>query len=301
MRELVRHVERLQRLVVFDAAARLGSFTAAAAELGMSQPAATRQIRSLEQALGADLFARTANRSELTDAGRRLWGHVAAGFDTIEGGLAELTAHADTFVLAAHPGIAQQWLVPRIDGLRDALGSRELRLRLFDRDDELAHGEYDASIRVGDGAFPGQSSRLLFPEVVVPVAAPSVALAHRLTARSAPAALQHVPLVHMDDGDRPWMTWHHWLGEFGLAFPPQPGRVLFQNYPMVLQQALAGRGVALGWRPLIDDLVEGGALVVVGSEVRSEHGYYVTWRQGTPSPAVHALIEWLVAQAAVRR
>ena len=66
-----------------------------------------------------------------------------------------------------------------------------------------------------------------------------------------------MPLVHMDDGDRPWMTWPHWLGEFGLPFPPQPGRVLFQNYPMVLQQALAGRGVALGWRPLIDDLVNG--------------------------------------------
>jgi DNA-binding transcriptional LysR family regulator len=301
VRELVRHVERLQRLVVFDAAARLGSFTAAAAELGMSQPAVTRQIRALELALGADLFARTANRSELTDTGRRLWGHVAAGFDTIEGGLAELTARADTFVLAAHPGIAQQWLVPRIDGLRDALGARELRLRLFDRDDELTHGEHDASIRVGDGTFPGQSCRLLFPEVVVPVAAPSVALTHGLDAGSAADALQHVPLVHMDDGDRPWMTWHHWLGEFGLAFPPQPGRVLFHNYPMVLQQALAARGVALGWRPLIDDLVDGGALVIVGPEVRSDRGYYVTWRQGTPSPAVDALIEWLAAQAAVKR
>jgi DNA-binding transcriptional LysR family regulator len=73
--------------------------------------------------------------------------------------------------------------------------------------------------------------------------------------------------------------------------------VLFQNYPMVLQQALAGRGVALGWRPLIDDLVDGGALVVVGPEVRSDRGYYVTWRGATPSPAVSSLVDWLVAQA----
>lgn len=106
VRQLVRRVDRLQRLAGFDAAARLGSFTAAAEELGISQPAITRQIRSLEDALGVALFARTANRSELTDAGRRLWGHVAAGFDTIEGGLAELATRADTFVLAAHPGIA---------------------------------------------------------------------------------------------------------------------------------------------------------------------------------------------------
>ena len=294
-RAIVRQVDRLQRLVVFDAAARLGSFTAAAEELGLSQPAVTRQIRALEEALGVALFTRTANRSGLTDPGRRLWGHVAAGFDTIEGGLAELATRADTFVLAAHPGIAQQWLVPRIDGLRAALGARELRLRLFDRDDELAHGELDASIRVGDGAFTGQSAQLLFPEVVVPVAAPAVAAEHGLAAAD-PAALQHVPLVHMDDGDRPWMTWHDWLGAFGLAFPPQPGRVLFQNYPMVLQQALAGRGVALGWRPLIDDLVDGGALVVVGPEVRSHRGYYVTWRQGPPSPAVASLVTWLLGE-----
>lgn len=297
VRQLVRRVDRLQRLAAFDAAARLGSFTAAAEELGISQPAITRQIRSLEDALGVALFARTANRSELTDAGRRLWGHVAAGFDTIEGGLAELATRADTFVLAAHPGIAQQWLVPRIDGLRAALGGRELRLQLFDGDTELAHGEYDACIRVGDGGFPGQSARLLFPEVVVPVAAPSVAAEHGLHAASAPAELHHVPLVHMDDGDRPWMTWHDWLGSFGLAFPPQQGRVLFQNYPMVLQQALAGRGVALGWRPLIDDLVDGGALVVVGPEVRADRGYWVTWRHGPPSAPVASLVEWLDAQS----
>lgn len=296
MRDVVRRVDRVQRLVVFDAAARLGSFTAAASELGMSQPAVTRQIRALEQALGVVLFSRTANRSELTAAGRRLRGHVASAFDTIEAGLAELEPRDATFVLAAHPGIAQQWLVPRIDGLRSALGERELRLRLFDRDDELAHGEHDASIRVGDGHFPGQSARLLFPEVVVPVAAPVVARSHQLDAATPPEALRHVPLVHMDDGDRPWMTWHDWFGSFGLTFPPQPGRVLFQNYPMVLQQALAGRGVALGWRPLIDDLVDGGALVAVGPEVRSPRGYWVTWRSGPPSPTVAALIAWLDAQ-----
>jgi LysR family glycine cleavage system transcriptional activator len=298
MRAVARRVDRLQRLVVFDAAARLGSFTAAGGELGLSQPAVTRQIRALEQSLGVALFARTANRSELTDAGRRLRGHVAAAFDTIEAGLAELTPNDTTFVLAAHPGIAQQWIVPRIDGLRDALGGRELRLRLFDRDDELAGGDHDAAIRVGDGHFPGQSSHELFPEVVVPVAAPTVTRDHLLDRSGAPERLLDVPLVHMDDGDRPWMTWSGWFGEFGLTFPPQPGRVLFQNYPMVLQQALAGRGVALGWRPLIDELVDGGALVAVGPEVRSASGYYVTWRAGRPTEAVAALVDWLVAQAA---
>ena len=85
----------------------------------------------------------------------------------------------------------------------------------------------------------------------------------------------------------------HTLAEFGIALRRQPGRVLFHNYPMVLQQTLLGRGVALGWRPLIDEYVAGGALEIVGPEVRSSRGYYVTWPTGRPSEPVQALIDWL--------
>ncbi len=295
MRALLRHVDRIQRLAVFESAARLGSFTAAAKELGMTQPAVTRQIRSLELSLGAELFRRTANRSELTELGARLGDHIAAGFDVIEAGLAELAEHAGTFVLAAHPGIAQQWIVPRIDGLHDALGELDLRLWLFDRDSEIAEGGFDAAVRVGTGEFPGQSSHLLFRERVVPVASPGFAKQYGLSADSTAADVYEVPFVHMDDGDRPWMTWANWLAEFGITLRRQPGRVLFHNYPMVLQQALAGRGVALGWRTLIDELEAGDALVVVGPEVRSNRGYYVTWPAGEPDVGVQSLITWLTS------
>lgn len=297
MRTIIRKVDRLQALAVFEATARLGSFTAAGRELGLSQPAVTRQIRSLERRLGAELFVRTANRSALSDVGRRLRDHVSAGFDVIEAGLAELAEQAGTFVLAAHPGIAQAWLVPRLDEINEVLGGLDLRLWLFDRDVELADGSFDAAIRVGDGHFPGLDHRLLFPEVVVPVATAALADEYDLTSSSTAADVYRAPFVHMDDGDRPWMTWADWLDEFGIALHRQPGRVLFHNYPMVLQRALLGHGVALGWRPLIDDYLDGGALVVVGPEVRSERGYYVTWPAGHATPAVAALTAWLIESA----
>lgn len=296
MRTLVREVDRLQRLAVFEAAARLGSFTGAGAELGMTQPAVTRQIRALERALGVELFSRSANRSDLTDIGRRLRSHVSAGFDQIETGLAELADHTGEFVLAAHPGIAQSWLVPHIDQLKDVLGDLELRLWLFDRDAELADARFDAAIRVGDGNFPDLDSVLLFPEVVVPITSPGIAEQYGLDETSTAADVYTAPFIHMDDGDRPWMTWSDWLDQFGITLQRQPGRVLFHNYPMVLQRALLGYGVALGWRPLVDEYVERGALVVVGPQVRSERGYYVTWPGGPPSPAVQALIDWLTTR-----
>lgn len=294
MRQIVRRVNRLQRLAVFEAAARLGSFTGAADELGMTQPAVTRQIRGLEQALGSELFRRTSNRSELTEAGRRLRDHVAAGFTEIEEGLAELDESSGTFVLAAHPGIVQMWLMQWIDGLQAAIGDVDLRLWLFERDAELTDGSFDAAIRVGLGDFPGCRSRLLFPERVVPIATPSVAAEYGLSAESTAREVHRAPFVHMDDGDRPWMTWAGWLAEFGIALRRQPGRVLFHNYPMVMQQALLGRGVALGWRPLIDQYVDGGALQIVGPEVQSSRGYYVTWPNGRGGPAIDALVDWLL-------
>ncbi len=296
-RELIERVDRLQRLAIFEAAARLGSFTAAASELGMTQPAVTRQIRSFERSLGAELFRRTANRSELTELGHRLQSHISAGFDLIEAGLGELDSHAGIFVLATHPGIAQQWIVPRIDELQEALGDLELRLWLFDRDHEIAGGGFDAAIRSGMGNFEGQSSHRIYDETVVPVASPAFAEQWGLSSTSNAEDVYQAPFVHMDDGDQPWMNWPGWLARFGITLRREPGRILFNNYPMVLQQTLAGRGIALGWRPLIDDLLAGDALVVVGPEIKSERGYYVTWRQGEATSQVQAVVDWLNASS----
>lgn len=300
MRDIVRQVDRLQRLAVFEAAARLGSFTAAAAELGMTQPAVTRQIHALEHGLGAELFARSSNRSTPTEVGHRLLGHVGSGFDVIENGLAELAEHAGNFVLAAHPGVAQMLIVPRLDQLKTALGDLDLLLRLFDADTDLDDGTFDAAIRVGSGEFPGFDRELLFPEVVVPIAPPGLAAEYGLSAESTAADVYTAPFVHMDEGVRPWMSWADWLGHFDITLRRSPGRVLFNNYPMVLQRVILGYGVGLGWRPLIDEYVERGALVVVGPEVRSSSGYFVTWPAGKSSQAVTALIDWLLTETTSR-
>ncbi|MEM9200402.1 MAG: LysR substrate-binding domain-containing protein [Actinomycetota bacterium] len=292
-RPVTRKVGRLHRLAVFDAAARLGGFSAAARELGMTQPAVTRQIRALERSLGRDLFIRSSNRSELSEAGRRLHGHVAAGLDRLDAGVNEFTAVSGAFVLATHPGVAQLWLVPRLDELSAALHPLDLRLWLFDRDTDVVGGGYDAAIRIGDGVFPGHDAELLFTERVVPVCSPAFAAEHGLHAGSTPQDIHQVPFINMDDGDAPWMAWSDWLAGCGMALERLPGRVLFQNYPMVIQQALVGRGVALGWRGLIDDLVDGDALTIVGPEVASGRGYYVTWPHDRRTAGADLLVDWL--------
>lgn len=277
MRPIVAHVDRLQRLAVFDAAARAGSFTAAAAELATSQPAVTRQIRELERALGITLFHRTANRSTLTDAGRAFAESIDTGFSVIERSLAELQDPDPMFVLAVPPGIAQQLIVPVLDGLHDALPDVDIRLWLYDRDDELDAGTYDVAIRVGTGSWPNVDDIELFPERVIPVAAPALADELGLHAKSTPEDVLAAPLLHMEADGRPWMSWAVWLEAFGLTLTPGRRRVIHNSYPIVLQRALAGGGIALGWRNLVDQLLEDGLLVPVGPEVVSDQSYRLTW------------------------
>lgn len=277
MRPIVTRVDKLQRLAVFDAAARTGSFTAAAAELSTSQPAVTRQIRELERALDMTLFHRSANRSTLTEAGRALAEAVDGGFAGIERRLAELQNPDPTFVLASPPGFAQQLIVPVLDGLHDALPDVDIRLWLYDRDAELDTGSYDVAIRVGHVGWTGFDDVELFGERVIPVATKALAAELGLDAASTPEAVLAAPLLHMEADGRPWMSWAMWLDAFGLALAPGRRRLIHNSYPMVIQRALAGGGVALGWRNVIDQLLDDGLLVAVGPEVASDRSYRLTW------------------------
>ncbi len=294
MRPIMTSVQRLQRLAVFDAVARNGSFSAGAQELGLTQPVVTRQMRDLEAALGIELFERSKNRSRLTAAGAELAAAVDSSLASIEHHITRLSVDSTPFVLAAHPGIAQQWLVPRIDEIHRALGGRDLRLWLFDHDDELRSGSFDASIRVGTGAFASQDSIPLFAEEVAPVASPAFAEAHGLSAQSHPSELTR--LLHMDQGNRPWMTWSDWATALG-AEPPARPTVVYNNYPLVLQEAVAGRGVALGWRRLVDDMLAQGVLVEVGAWVKhATSGYHLTWHPNRRTANVDGLAAWLQAR-----
>lgn len=291
----MRRVDRLQRLAVFESAARLGSFSAAGRELHLAQPAVTRQVRALEVALGVELFHRSANRVELIEAGRRFADTLDVAFGAVEHAIDEITHLDATFVLAAPPGFAQQLIVPALDSLQHALGDRDLRLWLYHSERELAGGTFDAAVRLGSaaGGWPGSDHHELFAEQVVPVAAPNLAEELGLHAGSSADDVLASPLLHMDARDRPWMSWAEWLAAFDLALTPGRRQVVFNNYPTVLQQAVAGRGVALGWIGLVEGLVADGLLTPVGPLVSSARSYCVTWPERRSSSAVSAVVAWL--------
>ncbi|WP_394934939.1 LysR substrate-binding domain-containing protein [uncultured Ilumatobacter sp.] len=292
-RLLVSSIDRLQRLAVFDAAARNGSFSAAGRELGLAQPAVTRQIQGLEQSLGIELFVRHANRSTLSGPGHALAAAVDNAFTLLEHAVGDITDVDDIFVLAMPPGFAQQLVVPRLDSLQRALENRDLRLWLYDRESELSHSHFDAAVRVSNAAWSGYDATPLFAEQVMPVATPALAAQLNLDQDSSAKDVLAAPLLHMDATDRPWMSWTDWLQSFDLSLTPSRRRVEFNNYPTVLQQALAGRGVALGWSKLVEDLVADNLLCIVGPVATSDRDYQLTWPTRRAGAALSALRGWL--------
>jgi len=277
-RPLVSSIDRLQRLAVFDAAARNGSFSAAGRELGLAQPAVTRQIQRLERSLGVELFVRQTNRSALSGPGHALAAAVDNAFTLLEHAISDITDADDIFVLAMPPGFAQQLVVPRLDSLQRALGDRDLRLWLYDRESELNDSHFDAAVRVSNAAWTGYDTTPLFAEQVMPVATPALAAELNLDEHSSAKDVLAAPLLHQS---------------FDLSLTPGRRRVEFNNYPTVLQQALAGRGIALGWSKLVEDLIADDLLCIVGPVATSHRDYQLTWPTRRTGAALSSLRDWL--------
>jgi len=283
---------------VFDAVVTAGSFTGAASALGISQPAVSRHMTALGREIGVELFERSGRSFALTASGRVLADAVGGALASVERTVVDLVDHRDAFVLAVQPAMATSWVVPLLDQLEAAAGTG-IQLRIFDRPGELDLSAWDVAIVPGPGDWPEWETTTLFQEIVRPLAAPSLAAEFGLTARSDPAALLAANLLHMDADGRPNLTWTQWFEATGTDVAVPKPRLVYDSYPTVVQEALAGNGVALGWQHLLSDLVGRGLLVPVGPEVeRPDSGHHVCWRGGRADERHRSVLTELQARIA---
>lgn len=278
MRLLVRDVRQLQRLVVLEAVGRLGSFAAAAAELGMSQPAVSKQMKALEGSLRTALFDRGTNRSQMTRDGAFLHQTVTEAFDILEARLSRLRGRVDQLRVAVQPSVAESWLVPRLGEMRAAVAPTDIQLIIFDAESELADIDHDVSVRFGGGPSPGSCSEQLVTEAVVPVASPELAGKLGLTQCSDADALLSAPLLHVDQTGRSWQDWESWFAGNGLPYTTPANTVVYPTYGSAIPLAISGNGILLSWRTLMGDHLRRGLLLEVGPVVTEpSRGYFLQW------------------------
>lgn len=291
----------LQMLSVFESAARLTSFTAAARELGSTQPAVSQRIVQLEAELGAPLFERGHRGVALTAEGQRLYEAVRQSMATIRDAVAEIRAARakGALTIVTDAGFATYWLVPRLMDLRRLLPDINVKVVTSQLAFDPRRDHADVAIAFGDGDWAPCTATRLFPEEVVPVCSPKFREAH--PGVTEPADLYSVPLLHVQPTEpERWLGWNGWFAAHGLSGPPDQHGSTFNSYALVMNAALTHQGVALGWRPLVDELIACEQLVTLFDEpVTTPRGYFLVCPPARPeTPAAPAFRRWLFAACA---
>ncbi|HCJ28058.1 MAG TPA: LysR family transcriptional regulator [Pseudomonas sp.] len=291
----------LDALRVFESAARLQSFTAAALELGSTQPAISQQIKRLEQQLATRLFDRIYRGIALTEAGELLLGYVQQGLGALEAGLAAVTAQQQHELLqvATDFAFAAYWLMPRLERFHQLHPQVDVSLVTSERGLGALPSETDLAIAFGDGRFKHGEAHLLFHEEVFAVCSPL--LLRGQTTPLPPVALARLPLLHLRPEIRSrWLDWSSLFRALGIDEAPSSGMLRFDNYTLLIQAAIAGQGVAIGWRHLVDDLLDQGLLCrVCSASVRTDFGYYVVLpERKRRQRLIGSFVTWLQAELA---
>jgi LysR family glycine cleavage system transcriptional activator len=289
-------------LRAFEAVARRLSFRAAAEELHLTQPAISRQIRSLEEEIGVTLFLRGTRHVELTSAGAQLLRAVAPALDGLDGAVRQLRSsqRRQPVGVTTFASFASLWLLPRLQSFQALHPEIDIRISAFDHLADLDDPELDFALRYCLPANAPAGSTPMFGEVVTPVASPAL-MARQPIHR--PADLARHTLLEEDD-DRPsaqYLGWRHWLAQHA---PPglEPRGWIYMNFTyQQIQAALAGQGVALARLALVREVLDRGELVEpfgTAGRVASPYGYWlVRWPGGRERPALAAFEAWLLAQA----
>ncbi|TAN13804.1 MAG: LysR family transcriptional regulator [Rhizobiaceae bacterium] len=287
----------LETLRAFDAAARTGSFSAAAERLNVTHGAISRQVAKLENWLGLKLFERGARGVGLTLEGQRLFHRTNEAFALIADNTDRWREQRGPAVvrLATIPSICALWLIPRLTVLEKGEPKLRITLNVDIRQNDLEQEGIDLSIRCGRGVIPGRVSVRLFEENLFPIASP--VLVEAIGAGNAERLLAH-PLIHDSDAS----GWRAWLGAQGIDYRPRPQDRRFEDYNLVLDAAAHGLGIALARPPLATGMIENGRLAVVdGRTVLNPVAYWLDRPEGRIRPAAVELAGRIADAAGTER
>jgi LysR family glycine cleavage system transcriptional activator len=294
---------RLDYLLAFEAAAELESFAAAAKELNVSETAVSRKVKLLEAHYKCALFVRGHRSIRLTEQGRRLLGGISTPLHSIASLSKDMLSEKapGAVRMSATNSVASLWLLPRLNRFHQANSNITISLMSSDSDKECLTSDYDLAILRGDGNWTGFVAQKLFGETVFPVCAPDFL---QNTQIDGVGMLPDFPLIEVTNNHTEWLNWKTWLHKKGVD-PDRVRHAAFVNtYPLAIQAAIDGLGVALGWGHLVDRHLQSGALTrPLGTEhVRTESGYYLLRRDGgDPHTESDVVANWLLQESAQRK
>ncbi|WP_226689128.1 MULTISPECIES: LysR substrate-binding domain-containing protein [Ruegeria] len=294
----------LDYLLAFEAAAKAQSFAQASKVLNISETAISRKVRLLEQHYDVPLFVRGHRSVSLTQQGAILLATVEKSLDLMRDVSRDMLAkhQANTVSISATNSVASLWLMPQLRKFNKSNDRIRISLVSSDSDAECLSDSMDLTILRGDGEWPGYDAQLLFGETVFPVCSPEYLNSNPTVTDL--TALPELDLIEVTSSHAEWMTWHTWFNGNDISTSLMERAVAFNTYPLSIQAAVDGLGVALGWAHLVDPLLESGALVrpIQDVSVRTQSGYYLLKSPTQKAfPELRIVEDWLLGLSAVRK
>jgi len=296
---MTRPVPPLNPLHVFDAVARLGSLTRAAAELSVTHSAVSRQLATLEAYLGVELFERGPRGVTLTKVGERYFTQIGPAFDAISSATAALkgSAEGQPLRLCVYATFAAKWLMHRLHRFEQRYPSITLEISTTVSPVNFSKQDIDAAIQIGEGHWPGASGEFLFADVIEPMCSP--ALLKNGPPLESIDDLKQYRLLQSRYRKRDWLDWLHAQGRDDFDEYVRGQKGVFQNSFLAYQAALEGMGVVMGQVQLLTKDIEDGRLVrPFQLPVKRDLAYYLVLPDGRGhSRKIAALRSWLIGEA----
>lgn len=291
----------LNALRVFESAARHLSFTKAAEELHVTPGAVSQQIKALEDFLQTPVFRRQKRSLLLTDEAQASLPILREGFDKLAEAGKILAAKADSsrLTVSVAPSLASKWLVPRLDRFQAAHPEIDVWVSADMDVVDFAVDDVDLAIRYGPGQYPDLEVEHLMAEKIVPVCSPQLMTGtHPL---KSPEDLTHHTLLHdsSTDKDPNCPTWPMWLKAAGVCHKEGERGLKFNQSSLVIEAAVAGKGVALAKAALaLADLEAARLVIPFDLTTPTDFAYYIVNPPSkSSSAAVGAFKQWLKDEA----
>ena len=284
----------LNPLHVFEVAARLRSFTKAAERMRVTQPAVSRQIRTLEDFLGVRLFERDTHGVRLTPVGEQFFRQVSPAFQIISNAATNLseTRKVEPLKIRAYTTFAAKWLIQRLPSFYVAYPRIKLDISNVVAPVDFEKDRVDLAIQFGSGQWPGVESELLFRDLIQPVCSPKL--------------LKKTRIVELDDLRKAQMLhsyyrrtdWHDWLAAVHRPDLLSDNQISFSTSILTYQAAVDGIGVAVGQIHLLRNELNDGTLVpLFNAPFERKLAHYVVWPKNRPlGRKARSFLHWLRGQ-----
>ncbi|MEM1198809.1 MAG: LysR substrate-binding domain-containing protein [Pseudomonadota bacterium] len=280
-------------LMAFEAVVRHGSFSHAARELNVLQPAMSRRVAELEGALGVRLLHRTRPKLSLSAEGQILFRAISSSLVQVETALEQVRRSSEQsgLVVDTTIGFASCFLLKRLSAFREA--HSDIAVELISRDLNASYRESEADLIIAFDTperLPGSQHQLIFAEEMIAVCAPAYASAGSLSAEG----LAERRLLHLTHGIH-GEDWDRFMAGTGVVLPPATSPEKFMSFTVYLQAALNGEGIAIGWEHLLEDHLATSHLVRASERrVSTTRGYYCCHTaRGQNTPQAKIFADWI--------